>query len=144
MDARFNKQGFSLVEIVIAMGVASFAVVAILGLLTVSFSAEKAAADDTEMAIVAGRLFSELRNHSFDETLKTLESEWTAPVYLRDDGASVPEEAAASYAAEFSYVIDASTMLVNEPPNLVRVRMEISSLRGPSKSKVFHACIARH
>jgi len=69
--SRKNSAGFTLVEIVIALGIVSFAVVALVGLMAVSMTSGRDAAVDTAIASMARQVSVELRAKKFD-TLKDL------------------------------------------------------------------------
>lgn len=70
-----TKEGFSLVEVVMALGVISFAMVGILGLLSVGFNAAKKANTETRTAGMSSQLIAALRNSTLSAysvaTLKT-------------------------------------------------------------------------
>lgn len=59
---RDNDLAFSLVEVVLALGIVSFALVALLGLLSVGLKSSKQAGDDTEVAAITWQVVSKLRN----------------------------------------------------------------------------------
>lgn len=142
-----QRGGFSLIEVVIAIGVASFAIVAILGLLSVSFATEKASADDTEMAIAATSLLNELRNRPFDDMLVFLDSDLSQSVPIGDDGSRVSDPAEARFIATYRSTVDTDTMVAGGPANLVRVGLQMTVAHAaaiPGNTKVFHASLARH
>ncbi len=58
--------GFSLVEVVLAIGVAVFALVSVLGLLNSAANTESNAGRDTVLASMSGYVFSEMRSVPFD------------------------------------------------------------------------------
>ena len=64
MSQRFTAAGFSLVEVVTAMGIVSFAVLATFGLLSVANDTSKNARDEGLAARLAANEFSRLRSLS--------------------------------------------------------------------------------
>lgn len=56
-------RGFSLVEIVVALAIISFALVAIIGLFPVAMSAAKEGRNETRAASIAQLIFGQLRTH---------------------------------------------------------------------------------
>jgi len=59
--------GFSLIEVVIAIGIFSFAAVAMIGLLAVSLTSEEASSSDTAMATMTQTAMSSLRGDTFSQ-----------------------------------------------------------------------------
>lgn len=64
MRCRHHKRdiAFSLVEVVLAMGVISFAIVGMFGLISVGFSAAKKAAVDTNLSLINSQALAALRS----------------------------------------------------------------------------------
>ena len=56
--------GFSLVEVVIALGIVSFAVLAIVGMLPMALKSAQESMRETDATLIAQRIFSELRTGS--------------------------------------------------------------------------------
>jgi Tfp pilus assembly protein PilV len=65
---RSSASGFSLVEVSLAMGIVTFALVAILGLLSVGLDAGRASADDTAVAGMSRQVLTRLRAVPFPPT----------------------------------------------------------------------------
>lgn len=61
---------FSLVEVMIALGVISFAVVSIIGLLAVSLNTSRASASDSAMSSMIGTVMNGFRSQPFDNIAK--------------------------------------------------------------------------
>ena len=55
------ERGFSLIEVALALGVAAFALVAILGLIPIGLNSNKASIEQTEAAIIAAGVVVDLR-----------------------------------------------------------------------------------
>lgn len=62
-----SNGGFSLVEIVLAMGVFSIAIVAIIGLFPTALNSAQRARAETSAAMVARAIMADLRAHPFDQ-----------------------------------------------------------------------------
>lgn len=92
MKAKQYSCGFVLVEIVVALGVAAFALMAILGLCSVAVTSSKASVNDTALAEIADQIVSELRSESF---YKEKGSSGEKIVYLlrgRSEVAAIPSD----------------------------------------------------
>jgi uncharacterized protein (TIGR02598 family) len=76
-----RSRAFSLVEVVIAIGIISFAMIALLGLLGSSLSTSKHARNDTVLASLAQRVLSETMTNTAT-ALSTL----SATEYFTEDG----------------------------------------------------------
>jgi uncharacterized protein (TIGR02598 family) len=61
---RRSDPGFSLVEVVIALGIVSFAVLAIVGMLPMALKSAQESMRETDATLIAQRIFSELRTGS--------------------------------------------------------------------------------
>lgn len=59
-----TRHGFSLVEVILSLGIVSFALVAMLGLLSVGFNASKQSTEDTLISTMTSKITSELRGTS--------------------------------------------------------------------------------
>jgi uncharacterized protein (TIGR02598 family) len=65
MRAPGLHRGFSLIEIVLAIGVMSFAIIAILGLLSISFSSSKGSVDESLISAMARQVVASLQQQRF-------------------------------------------------------------------------------
>jgi uncharacterized protein (TIGR02598 family) len=84
---RFNRfSGFSLVEVVLAIGIVSFALLTIIGLLTISLSASRGAAEDTNLALMSPTVASVLNAQGFTSVMANTAYAATAatPAYYFD------------------------------------------------------------
>ncbi|CAN5384039.1 hypothetical protein BH09VER1_BH09VER1_07260 [soil metagenome] len=68
MDMK-NRRGFSLVEVVLAIGIFSFAIVAIFGLLSVGMRSSKESDNDLAISLMARTVASSLRLEGFSSVL---------------------------------------------------------------------------
>lgn len=60
----FSQRGFSLIEVVIALGIVSFAVVGIVGMMPIALKSGQESMRETDATLIAQRLFSELKTGS--------------------------------------------------------------------------------
>jgi uncharacterized protein (TIGR02598 family) len=80
-----KNKGFSLVEVVIALGVVSVAIVSILGLLSVLMLTDRESSADSSVAAMATEVIAELRSMPFSELQKKMQTQ-PIPYYFREDG----------------------------------------------------------
>lgn len=66
---RSCQQGFSLVEVVLALGLVSFCLVALLGLFSVGIKTSKQAAEETNLAAMSSQIITELRATTSSTTI---------------------------------------------------------------------------
>jgi uncharacterized protein (TIGR02598 family) len=92
-----HPAGFSLAEVVLAMGISSVALVSLIGALGISLSAEKDSARDTALAAMSSQLVARLSKVPFDEL-----SENAGSATANGDGA-VPSSADAGAADRFYF-----------------------------------------
>jgi uncharacterized protein (TIGR02598 family) len=60
-----NRNGFTFVEVTLAIGIFAFALIAMIGLLGIGLSGEKSSAEDTRFAGMADYVIATERNNSF-------------------------------------------------------------------------------
>jgi uncharacterized protein (TIGR02598 family) len=80
--------GFTLVEVSLAMAVASFALLPLMALLPEGLSTVRYSATETALGAMLGKVRSELNQSSFDTLSQTLPSE-TTPWYFDEAGSRV-------------------------------------------------------
>jgi len=151
------EEGFSLTEVVVALGVMAFGLVSLLCGLTSSLQSQTLAERDTRLAGISQRILSEYRAQSFDLLLDGMDAAGAAlvsPRYFTAEGEPLPAGGdpgpAAYYSCEMVRGIDAATQSpVNGGANLLNVRM---TLRWPFQSatlpgnhtRVIDATVARY
>ena len=79
--ASSGSLGFSLIELAIAMGIVSFVLISLLGLMTVSMGASKRSYEDTTVANLAQIVVSELKTNDY-----SVASAMNADRFFRYDG----------------------------------------------------------
>lgn len=78
--------GFAVVEVVLAIGIAAFALTAVLGLCSVALNSSKGSTDDTVLAEISNNILGELRSQSFYER----RNQPTLLLYGLNDPADLP------------------------------------------------------
>ena len=89
-----KRFGFSLVEVVLSLGVIAFSVVAIIGLLPLGLSTSHSAQDETRAAQIAQDIFSSIASQTITRYVDS--SNWTATI----------KQAATKTAGDFSYDVN--------------------------------------
>ena len=84
-------RGFSLVEVILALGLASFALIALIGLLSVAFRSSRDTAEETRVVsiletMVADRMVSPQGTNSTMYGIPPLSAESSSTIYIREDG----------------------------------------------------------
>ncbi|MBC8002242.1 MAG: hypothetical protein H7X97_06610 [Opitutaceae bacterium] len=154
-----KARGFSLVEITLALGIASFALMAIMGLLSLTLTTSKSSMDDTLLAKMTGDLVNTLRkqdfsniqnaatNVYFDISGKRLNSLNPTGVI---DGMLVPDAVSKGAIYECAPVVTADTTTLNPDgttPNLWLITLKFRWPAGVTSTvnqKKLHADIARY
>jgi uncharacterized protein (TIGR02598 family) len=67
----YRREGFSLVEVVIALGITSFVIIAIIGLLSVGLQTSRESAEDMNLALMGQTTASLLRSRTFTNVLNS-------------------------------------------------------------------------
>lgn len=121
-------RGFSLVEVVLALGVISFAIVSLLGLMTVSTGASRLSDEDTVIAAIARQVDTELRNTTF-ANLPATGTAW----YFDNEGHHLTTAAGAIYQCKILLTDDTdydSSGASGGSANLYRVQLLFSRALG--------------
>ncbi len=92
------RAAFTLTEIVLTLGIITFALVAIIGMIPVALDADRAAGEDTALAAMANRVSSDLHSRGFAElTVAGSANPKPWPYYFDVDGIPQPGSAGAIY-----------------------------------------------
>lgn len=148
---------FSLVEITLALGVAAFALTAIVGLLSLTLKSSKSALDDTLVAEMSRDLVNTLRkqdftnismatNVFFDISGKRINSLDSAGL-IQGMPVSTAVSQGAVYECVPTVVADTNTLSPNGAANLWRITLKFRWPAGVSSTlnqKSIHADIARY
>ncbi|MEZ0254532.1 MAG: Verru_Chthon cassette protein B [Chthoniobacter sp.] len=109
MTRRVAVGGFSLVEVVIAIGVIAFAFIPMMGMLPTGLNLSRQAIDATVEAQIAQQLTAEVQQTDFSRLEDLASSSVVNPYYFDDQGSKVADPANAIYQAIFA--ISTSTTL---------------------------------
>lgn len=113
-----NRAGFSLVEVVLAIGIIAFCLVAVVGLFSVGQLASQRATDDTSLAAASFQVISKIRSRT-NSALPTN--------YFFDlQGRMVPSIDEASYVCEVVSSAVPETEVANISTNLARVKIQFT------------------
>lgn len=130
------RRGFSLMEILLALGILSFCLVALLAIFSVGFRASMKANEDTVLASIASRIMSEAR----------ASSSFPFPTNMLFDTRGLPVSASseATYACEVTRATVPESQLPGISTNLSMVTMKISwpaaiAAQDRKGSQIFHA-----
>jgi uncharacterized protein (TIGR02598 family) len=157
----FTKtSAFSLVEVALAMGVASFALTGILSLLSVSLDSSKASTDDTVLATMANDVVVGLRRQPFDNAKQYIEAATPPVVFFDVAGKQIPDSGSgpattsgpASNRSVYKCTItaqpDQNTLGTDgTTANMLRAKLIFqwpASAPSPAHTRVVHASIARY
>jgi Tfp pilus assembly protein PilV len=148
---RYYNIAFSLVEVVIAIGVISFALVAIIGILPVGLASSRQSAQETRANHLAEEIFSTLRSQPFTSaSLSSLGTNTT--VDLSSQNGTLASPLYASYDGQFVATPDYFTIrlqFTNSPDGMVQgtaseVSVQISERNTSSPTMDYASVIAAH
>ena len=141
-----ERKGFSLVEVTMALGILSFAIVGLLGLMPVGLQTMRDAIDDSTTSLIARRFIGEYRQNSLDAIL-------AQPISQRSfdfEGQEVAKDSdpMAIYKAKATATLTSGTTSSSgnlaSSPNLVKVEIIISALNSSSPGRSYVAYVARN
>jgi uncharacterized protein (TIGR02598 family) len=144
-----RSAGFSLVEVVLAVGVAAFVLVAITGLLSVSLNSARESATDTLIVSMASRALSDLRSQPFTNLNPSLGAT-SNRLYFDDLGVPTNTPPAMGFACDVVMQGDTNTynpstnLPAAERVSLLRVRLIFSTLGRPGTNRVIQSSIAQY
>ena len=124
-----RRTGFSLVEVVLAIGVVAFGIVALLGMLTLSTGLSRNSDQDTMLATMSRQVTSELRNTAFASLPPT-----GTILYFDADGTKLTSNKGAIYQCQINLTADTSYKSSDSTQNLYQVRLVFASALVPSAS----------
>lgn len=138
-DHRFLRKlrcGFSLVEVAIAMGIITFSLVSVMGLLPIGLSSFRDATESTIESQIISQISSETSLMPFHELPDYVGA---SPYYFDDEGSQVRSEAEAIYQAQVKLKTPnypGQPQAING--DLVNLQVQITSLRNRTTSKRLH------
>lgn len=142
-DADTRNKAFSLVEVAIALGIVSFALIALLGLMTASLNSGKRAYEDTTIASLTQRVVTEIKTNTF-ANLAGLDRD----LYFTYDGTPVAGTDGAYYRCRLQSLAHASADLPAAAKNSahgLRVRLAFfCPPENPKTNEIFETTIAKY
>jgi uncharacterized protein (TIGR02598 family) len=137
-----NRKAFSLVEVAMAMGMITFCLVAVLGLLPVGLSTFRAATETTIESQIVNQIASDATLMPFS---KLSDYAGASPYYFNEEGSPVQAEREASYWANLSLQ---TPNYPDKPANigddLVNLQVKITTIRNRNApNKVHNLFVAR-
>ncbi|MGB8354705.1 MAG: Verru_Chthon cassette protein B [Chthoniobacteraceae bacterium] len=110
LPSRRNAAAFTLVEVVMAIGIIAFAFIPLVGLLPVGLDMSRRAIDTTVQSQIVQQLSTEAQQSDFS-TLSTLASNsTTTPYYFDDQGSKATNSANQIYEAVYSVALNSGTV----------------------------------
>lgn len=127
---------FSLVEVVIALGLVSFSIVGLLGLMSAGLGGMQEASKESSSAMIAKKLTAEIQQNSLDQILSASFMERTFDA----EGQEVPSsDPLISYRATASASRDTGS-----PESLARIVISIRHHTGVEPPRVWVSYVARN
>jgi len=154
--SRSPSKGFSLVEVSIAIGIAAFGIISLLGLMGVFLSSGRESHEDTILSDIAKGVFADLRSRpfdppaqtnppAFDHSLKSLSGSVTT-IYFTAEGVSVGTAASAYYSCNLTLKeVPEFNTVSTSAINLYEAKVEFA-WPAPQNAfrKTFHINLARY
>jgi uncharacterized protein (TIGR02598 family) len=131
--------GFSLVEVVIALGIVSFAVLAIVGMMPMALKSAQESMRETDSTLIAQRIFSELRTGSGGNRSITTDTNSGTNISLtthnstnnflafKEDGTVKAFANSATANADYDFYAQISVFTNTGVSNLSRVQIDITA-----------------
>jgi uncharacterized protein (TIGR02598 family) len=122
-----SKAGFTLVEVVLALGIISFAIIGIIGMMPVAMRSALDSSQETDATLIAQRIFSEIKAgetairfvEGMPSNLNLSNSGTSEVIHFRDDGSVT--NGVGDYAVRI--LVDTNTGMTN----LSRVQVDIAA-----------------
>lgn len=161
MKRRFDPPAFTLVEVVLALGVAAFVLIAILGLLSVALDSGKSSSDDTRLSAMADEILNDLRRREFADIpgASVSSAAVSSAIYFDGSGRRLTDQNGADLAKPEALAADAvyaCTETVQGDPgtanpdgsaNMARIILRFdwpAQAASPPNSKIVHAYLAKY
>jgi uncharacterized protein (TIGR02598 family) len=115
-----NGHAFSLIEVVIAVGVMSFAIVAILGLMPVGLKSVGEAGDATRTSMVAADAEASIRASVLPSDFTSATSRTITPIYYSREGIRLTSSSGGFYRVDATIAATWATSLPNVDQTFLR------------------------
>jgi uncharacterized protein (TIGR02598 family) len=156
MKITSQRFAFALIEVVIALGIAAYALMGIIGLLSMACSEGRSSMDDTVLVMIVNRAVSDLRQKSFTDLVKSTPANQSisvpgSPFYYDADGMQIVNTGSgitskAIYCCNETMQTDADTV-TSGSAYLLHVKLQVSWPVGaatPANTKTVYVDIAGH
>lgn len=143
---RRARAAFSLVEVVLAIGIVSFAFVGMFGLLPAGLSTFRQAIDNSVGSQIVQRLVNEAQQTDYDPTLIAITAAQPSTRYFNDQGSEVTTIKDSIYTAEVSVATTdkLTTPSILTTPNLAVVTIKLANNPGQNPSPFVAASNVRY
>lgn len=150
--SRWQPHAFSLIEVVLAIGIVSFALFAILGLIPLGLQVGRSSIEDTRATHIAEQVFATLRKQDFGsvafygQTLNLSElntQDWAEPtitVSADNDGYVMPFNPSLPYAVELRFRPTPGGLL---PGEASEIHVTVRTLGGPVHRSQYVSIVGR-
>jgi uncharacterized protein (TIGR02598 family) len=130
---RSLPHGFSLIEVTIALGIVSFALIALFGLLPTGLTTFRSSIDRSVASQIAQNIISEARQTEFS-SLSTLATPAGSPKRFTEDGDETTDASKTIYVAKIE--VETSVSLPAAPtPNTSMAKIRVRVVNSPSGSE---------
>lgn len=124
------SHGFSLIEVTIALGIVSFALIALFGLLPTGLTTFRSSIDRSVASQIAQNIISQARQTEFS-SLSTLATPAGSPKKFTEDGDETTDAAKTIYVAKIE--VETSVSLPAAPaPNTSMAKIRVRVVNSPS------------
>jgi uncharacterized protein (TIGR02598 family) len=131
--ARF-PHGFSLIEVTIAMGVVSFALIALFGLLPTGLTTFRSSIDRSVASQIAQNIISQARQTEFS-SLSTLATPAGSPKKFTEDGDETTDATKTIYVAKVEVETQVTLPAATVVPNTSMAKIRVRVVNSPSGSE---------
>ena len=149
---RGNSPAFVLIEIVLALGIFAFAVVAILGLLSVCLSSEKTSSTDTALSFATQTAVTTLRGQGFGAVSTNTAYAGTSPIFFFDSGGTISLDSTGALAstpqADSIYSCTVKRTVSGNSANLLLLQFKfnwpVAAPAAQQQSRIVNASLANY
>jgi len=131
--ARF-PHGFSLIEVTIALGVVSFALIALFGLLPTGLTTFRSSIDRSVASQIAQNIISQARQTEFS-SLSTLATPAGSPKKFTEDGDETTDATKTIYVAKVEVETQVTLPAATVVPNTSMAKIRVRVVNSPSGSE---------
>jgi uncharacterized protein (TIGR02598 family) len=128
------SHGFSLIEVTIAMGVVSFALIALFGLLPTGLTTFRSSIDRSVASQIAQNIISQARQTDFS-SLSTLATPAGSPKLFTEDGDETTDATKTIYVAKVEVETQVTLPAATAVPNTGMARIRVRVANSPSGSE---------